>query len=86
MLRRTSSQIEQIPLSMLVGPVVVVVDLTRRSEPLRERQMIVWSDIEPYAKHLREGLFSCCIRGGRSTGVQRSTLRTRTSRGRPLSR
>jgi kynurenine formamidase len=54
--------VEQIPLSMLVGPALVI-DLTRRSKPLRDRQMLVWSDIEPYAEHLREGVILLLFTG-----------------------
>jgi kynurenine formamidase len=45
--------IDQIPLSTLTGPAVVV-DLTQKQ--LKERQMIEWSDIKKYAPHMWEGV------------------------------
>jgi kynurenine formamidase len=45
--------IDQIPLSSLTGPAVVV-DVMQKQ--LKERQMIEWSDIQEYAPHMREGV------------------------------
>jgi kynurenine formamidase len=45
--------IDQIPLSTLTGPALVV-DLMRKQ--LKERQMIEWGDIEEYAPQMREGV------------------------------
>jgi kynurenine formamidase len=45
--------IDQIPLSTLTGPAVVV-DLTRKQ--LRDRQVIEWDDIQEYAPQMREGV------------------------------
>jgi len=44
--------IDQIPLSTLTGPAIVV-DLTRQK--LKERQMVEWDDIKLYASRMREG-------------------------------
>ncbi|KAF8234380.1 putative cyclase [Tricholoma matsutake] len=45
--------IDQIPLSALTGPAVVV-DLTQKQ--LKERQMIEWDDIQEYAPQMRDGV------------------------------
>jgi kynurenine formamidase len=47
--------IDQIPLSTLTGPAVVV-DLTTRKQQLKARQMIEWGDIQEYAPQMRQGI------------------------------
>lgn len=51
--------IDKIPLSTFVGPAVII-DL---SENIQAKQMITWSDIEPYEKELKPGVIALVCTG-----------------------